>query len=274
MRAVTFLIMVLTGLQPAISQETAGTIQGRVTHALTAEGIPEATIEVCALSSERPYAAAFDPFNGRLPSRDKVAEIRISTATATVEAKDKTGDIVFSSAPDCKIQRSVVTDNQGRFTIKDLPFQKYELNARREGHVTPLTADASSVPSNPNATLYSGKPNAEVSFSLVRSATIGGQIFNEMGRSMSNVRVRAVRKSGIAAGPTIIARESDDRGQYRLFGLPPGEYFIVASAGKAEQGVAPVDHFYRDAASIANATSITVRESEEILKIDFILRAR
>src|SRR5688572_4886791 len=181
MRAVTFLIMVLTGLQPAISQETAGTIQGRVTHALTAEGIPEATIEVCALSSEGPYAAAFDPFNGRLPSRDRVAEIRISTATAAVEAKDKTGDIVFSSAPDCKVQRSVVTDDQGRFTIKDLPFQKYGLNARREGYVTPLPADANSLPSNPNAILNAGKPNADLSFSLVRSATIAGHILDETG---------------------------------------------------------------------------------------------
>lgn len=83
------------------------------------------------------------------------------------------------------------------------------------------------------------------------------------------------------------ARSTDDRGEYRLFGLPPGEYYVGvgvevfhpkadvlnAFRNTALNAALQIPQtFFPNAASMSEAVSVTVREGEEVTGIDIVTR--
>jgi hypothetical protein len=83
------------------------------------------------------------------------------------------------------------------------------------------------------------KPNAalEVHFSLRRSLAIEGRVATEDGDPLAGVLVSLERLDRRASRPAV---ETDDRGYYRQFGLPPGRYRLcVAPAATAAIKGAP-----------------------------------
>src|ERR1700758_4595690 len=94
----------------------------------------------------------------------------------------------------------------------------------------------------PLFSLHSGEKVTDVLFRLIAAAVITGRITNEDGDGMERVQVVALRR------PTqeeteeedelprrhktqmqpVASAESDDRGQYRIFDLKPGEYYLRA----------------------------------------------
>jgi hypothetical protein len=78
-------------------------------------------------------------------------------------------------------------------------------------------------------------------FRLVRGAVITGRIVDESGEPMAKIAVMALRKVSAEEmgdwGPRTRKEEvmpssaamTDDRGEYRIFGLKPGEYYVKAS---------------------------------------------
>jgi protocatechuate 3,4-dioxygenase beta subunit len=82
-------------------------------------------------------------------------------------------------------------------------------------------------------TLEAGKSQT-LNLTMLPTGVISGQILNEDGEPMPNVSVAAMRY-----GYTIMGRHlaqaanasSDDQGQFRLFGLQPGSYLVLANPG-------------------------------------------
>ena len=127
--------------------------------------------------------------------------------------------------------RSAITDDAGRFAFDGLPDGRFTVTAtkaawlpasygaRRPGRVgTPVAVNAA-------------QP-VEVTIRMSRGAVIAGVIRDGRGLPAAGVQVGAInaRSFGDAISPAI-ARDSqltDDRGGYRLYGLPPGDYVVVA----------------------------------------------
>jgi protocatechuate 3,4-dioxygenase beta subunit len=63
-----------------------------------------------------------------------------------------------------------------------------------------------------------------------RTLAIAGTVLNDAGEPLANVRVQARRivRGRALSGPT--ARTTDDRGAFRIFGLPPGRYRVCTQA--------------------------------------------
>ncbi len=124
------------------------------------------------------------------------------------------------------------TDDQGRFTIADVPAGDYMLTARRPGYADRRYGQVRpSSPSRP-VTVADGATVGPLDFTLQRGGVITGRVMDEEGEPAERVQVRVVRQQRLGAQvryvPTNMGDTTDDLGQYRLYGLPPGEYLVVA----------------------------------------------
>jgi len=132
------------------------------------------------------------------------------------------------------------SDSDGHFLLKDVPPGRYRFFASHTGFVEQhYQAEAGGA--GPLFSLRPGEKVGDVLFRLVAAAVITGRISNEDGEPMQNIQVVALRRPNEdetededtpvqqkIQTEAVAAAESDDRGQYRIFGLKPGEYFVRA----------------------------------------------
>ena len=141
--------------------------------------------------------------------------------------------------------RSALTDVEGRYAFSDLPAGAYTVTANGGQHragylsmgygaVRPdgSFANASSRPRQ--ITLDAGQRRDDIDIRLQRAAAITGQVFDASGEPVSRISVRAMRMlRGQRPSNTGMAM-TDDLGQYRIFGLAPGEYVVSADSRNGE----------------------------------------
>lgn len=180
------------------------------------------------------------PAPPQAPARDarKVATGtgRISgvVVTSDREARPLRRARVTIFAPEIVSPRTAVTDDRGAFSVTDLPAGKYTLNVAKEVYA-PMAYGASR-PGRPGTSiaLADGQHVSGLSIQLQRGAVITGTVLDHTGHPPQYVYVRAARYQFINGERRLVPAGGtggmvDDRGIYRVFGLPAGEYIIVAT---------------------------------------------
>ncbi len=109
--------------------------------------------------------------------------------------------------------RTVSTDAAGRFAFRGLAAGSYRLVAQHDAFVR---ADARIV------TIAEGQAG-DVLVPMVPTGAITGHVVDEYGEPVADVYVRAALKDATFETTT------NDLGEYRLFGLPPGAYIVSAA---------------------------------------------
>jgi len=153
-------------------------------------------------------------------------------------------------------RHSTTTDEEGNFRFADLSTRTYTISVfgSRE-YVQPPTITGSG-----ERRYY--RPGENVQIALIRGGVITGRVTNAAGEPVIGIQVLAIRVREADGWPTGISggslqRLTDDRGVYRIYGLQPGGYIVVAnsntnySGGGAYYGEAPTYHpsSTRDAAA-------------------------
>src|SRR5262245_4441895 len=140
-------------------------------------------------------------------------------ASATVE---------LQVAADSSTLRLTTTDDDGRFFFSRIPAGSYKVLVRRSGYVSTQYGQRSINRPGQILVLASGQ-NADVRVAMTATGAISGRILWKEGKPMANARVIAMKASYQENRRVLTAaREtvSSDTGEYRLFGLPPGQYFV------------------------------------------------
>lgn len=127
-----------------------------------------------------------------------------------------------------------VTDDAGRFTFTRLPAGSFVVSASRPGYVT--TYYGSKRPGRgPSVPVgLSAGQRLSVSLTMLRGAAIAGTVTDPFGHPAPQVTVRAI-SPGVVAPPSQGSQvpagsaTTDDRGMFRIYGLPPGDYLVSAS---------------------------------------------
>jgi protocatechuate 3,4-dioxygenase beta subunit len=184
---------------------------------------------------------------------------------------------------------SVITDAAGRFTLKGIEPGRYKLNVSRAGFVSQEYGQRK--PDDPGAilTLRPAQEMNDLLFRLIPSAVIAGRILDEDGEPLASVMVSASRQvysEGKRSFSTSAQVSTNDLGEYRLFGLAPGRYFVSAvyphwgrfggsgedsDRSEAEQqGYAKM--YYPGTPDRAKATPITIKSGEEIPSMEILMR--
>ena len=128
--------------------------------------------------------------------------------------------------------RSVITDDAGQFVFAKLPAGTYSVTAKKPAYLP--TEFGSTKPGRAGAKLPLGVGEKRaIGLTIFKGGAIAGSLRDEMGRpvagaSVSAIDARAARDPNSSVSPETVS--SDDRGEYRIFGLMPGDYVIVASA--------------------------------------------
>jgi hypothetical protein len=169
------------------------------------------------------------------------------------------------------VSRSTGTDEDGRFHIDDLAPGSYTIIATTPGYVPAVEPD--------EEPRY--RVGDSVTLRFTKGGVITGTITNSLGEPVIGVRVTAIRvRDGLGrqvrqATPGS-ARQTDDRGVYRLFGLSSGSYVVLAGGaspnsfyGSAFDGDAST--FYPSTTRDA-AAEVQVRTGEEMSGIDIRYR--
>ena len=177
------------------------------------------------------------------PSSQKEPKPLCSVAGRVVGSADgkplKSARVVLNSEdPETKPSIfAVSTDPDGRFVIKDVPPGQYVFFAMRDGFLTERFHPQNSQDDVP-LSLKPGQAFTDILFRMRTPGVITGKVINDDGEPMDRILVRALRKPNedeveegrsekLVLVPAGGAR-TDDRGQYRIYGLKPGEYYVEA----------------------------------------------
>jgi hypothetical protein len=125
-----------------------------------------------------------------------------------------------------------VTDASGHFTLESIQPGNYRLYVERDGYVDQQYGQVS--PSRPGTVLVlaPGQQVEDLVISLVPTGTIAGRVFDEDGEPVVHANVRALRyvyQDGEKILTEVQQIQTNDLGEYRLFWLDPGEYFVSAT---------------------------------------------
>lgn len=117
---------------------------------------------------------------------------------------------------------SAASDATGRFTIEDVIPGQYTVQAEREGFFQP----------EPLTVRVAANQASQLTVPVSSAATISGRIRDAAGRPQTNVDVVAyalVYNNGYPTLQPRITKQVNDKGEYRLFWLQPGEYYLAAA---------------------------------------------
>ena len=170
------------------------------------------------------------------------------------------------------------TDAEGRYQVTNLPPGRYIIVSASKAFVASNGSTRNEEPTL--VTMDAGESRENVDFSLVRGGVITGQVIDSEGRPVIAHSVRALQVSVGPDGQTRFQnrrgefgeRSTDDRGVYRMYGLPPGRY--VLSAGGEEDFFSATRYprtFYPDAPDESQAKIIEVSAGKEVTDINIRL---
>jgi hypothetical protein len=129
--------------------------------------------------------------------------------------------------------RGVLTDDQGVFDLTELPAGRYTLTVSKSGFVSLSYGQRRPLQAGTPLQLADGQQLKGIAFQLPRGSVIGGRVLDEDGEAMPGVAVRVMRYQYLQGARRLTpagAGQTDDKGQYRVWGLMPGDYYVNATA--------------------------------------------
>lgn len=250
-----------------------------------------------ALSAQRPGPQPGAPADARrqTPARAAAAREEIKGSAIIrgfVVAADNGQPLrraqVRLTSPETRESRLATTDSQGRFEARELAAGRYTITASKGGFVPlPYGQRRPSEQGTP-IDIGDGQVMERLVIALPRGSVISGRITDEFGEPMANAIVSAVRygyaggtRRATPAGGQNASDTTDDLGQFRLFGLSPGEYYVSAAfrmgGGEVTDPAQDVTGlaltYYPGASSIAEAERVSVGIGQEMMNVSFALIA-
>ena len=179
-----------------------------------------------------PLAHAQQPRDGRPPAA-------ATAMIAGVVVDDQEGRPlrrarVTLSGAEIEWARTVITADDGTFAFDGLPPGGYTLSGAKDGYV-PTAYGASGI-GRPGRRVYTNTPDTgRLHLRLPRGGVITGTVLGPDGEPAPNVGVSIlVSRFNPSRGERELIRVqsafsmTDDRGVYRIFGLPAGSYLVTA----------------------------------------------
>jgi hypothetical protein len=199
-----------------------------------------------AVASEGRQVQVLEPAPARPTERQRPA---VDPLTASIQGRVVTAD---SSAPIRRaevramstsgVNRLGVTDGEGRFELRDMPAGQFRLIVSKSGFVTLTYGQRRPFEASVPIDLKQGQ-QFTANLALPRAGAIAGRVYDDAGEPLADVRVQALR-SRMTEGrrrlePAGAADTTDDTGSYRLYGLPPGDYYVSASPPRRQLPLPP-----------------------------------
>lgn len=206
-------------------------------------------------------------------------------------------------------ERTGMTNGSGEFQIKDVPAGSYFVMVDAAGIITPLSLidleeaiseklNIDEIKKHFDEVVVDGTNDQTIKVRARRGGAISGKVTYADGDPAINVRVSVMRKKDGRMARFItnlnqsafFGIQTDDRGMYRVAGLPPGEYFVSAAetvdhtdgrGGREDYmgmgmfgGSSLVVTYYQGTTKASSATALQVDPGQEHNEINISLVER
>jgi len=126
----------------------------------------------------------------------------------------------------------ITTDKDGRFSFGNLEPGTYRVQAAAQGFVARSFGQQDAMGTGTPILLAPGQVLRNTTISLTSDGTIRGRVSDENGVPVVNTPVHVFQKLGTSSEAFVRATtRTDDRGEYRLYGLRPGSYYLGVGDG-------------------------------------------
>jgi hypothetical protein len=174
-----------------------------------------------------------------------------------------------------------ITDDEGRYRLSSLPPGQWRVSVSKGGYFTWEVGQRRPFEAPPPIDL-AARERVVADVPLSRGGVITGRVSDDTGEPLAGLRVRVYRarmSQGYRRLEAVAAADAtDDTGAYRIYGLPPGDYFVAASLRLAppdsvvQTTYAPT--YYPGTGDIAEAQRIRVTLGSETNAIFPLLPVR
>ena len=177
-------------------------------------------------------------------------------------------------------QRVVSTSGTGEFMLVDLPATAYSLHASALGYVGRQFGQRHALGAGVPIALRTGETRRGVDVALRPGGEITGRVTTENGRPLALAEVEALRpqlENNLRVLIPVGRAESNERGEFRIVGLPPGHYYIAAidPADPGTEDAAGRIHwamtFFPGTASAAATKRVRLESGATLTNVDFPL---
>jgi protocatechuate 3,4-dioxygenase beta subunit len=163
-------------------------------------------------------------------------------AGASVQLKIESPDEQLQSSElraRAQFHRTATSDGSGRFIFENAAAGQYRLIATYEGggYVPVEYGQRSPTGQGIPFEIAAGQKMTGIQLAMSPTGSISGRVYDRNGEPLGKAQVLALRpvyKNGRRTMTIVQSVESDDRGEYRLYWLAPGRYFVGARPDVAE----------------------------------------
>jgi protocatechuate 3,4-dioxygenase beta subunit len=205
----------------------------------------------------------------------KKVEVALSSESQDIHPRPRTG----------------LTDANGAFSLDHVVPGRYYLAVSREGYLTQQYGQKQDNGEDFGAvlSLTAGQKITDLIFRLQKTAVITGRVVDEDGDPIIRASVEVLRRrmvNGSRRFEPMGSETTDDQGVYRIFGLPPGHYFVRVnpsgpkgsfrmSTDDDEQPPDPKsaypETYFPGTTDSSRASVLDVKAGDEIPRIDFFI---
>ncbi len=229
------------------------------------------------------------------PNGQPPRDVRPAAGRSTIRGRVLTVDTgqpmrratVRITATELRVPRGTLTDADGRYEFRELPAGRYSINASKTAFID--WSYGQTQPSSPGKPLVLADNQVadNIDIGLPRGAVITGRITDELGEPVPNTNVMLVRQQFRQGQRRFVfsggGTQTNDIGEYRIFGVAPGQYYVsarfqqgplqningVGQSAEGRIGYAPT--FYPGTAEATSAQRITVSLAQTISEINIAM---
>jgi len=222
------------------------------------------------------------------PARDTSQTARTGTATlrGRVVAAD-TGQPLRKAqvrivAPDIRENRMTSTDGDGKYEFKEVVPGRYTVSASKGSYVSLQYGQQRPFEPGKPLEILDRQLVEKVDFALPHGAIITGRVIDEFGEPLPDAMVMVQRYQNFNGQRRLVPAgrngTTNDIGEFRIFAIPPGQYYLSATLRSMNgpltdsddrSGYAPT--YFPGTTSIAEAHKITVALGQQLSDVNMAL---
>jgi protocatechuate 3,4-dioxygenase beta subunit len=246
-----------------------------------------ALLLAASISSAQPQQPPPQPSPFQTPPRDNAQAQPAGSATLrghvvaaeTGQALRKAQVRIFS--PELRENRLATADGDGRYEFKEVKPGRYTVTASKGSYVALQYGQTRAFESGKPLEILANQTLDKVDFALPRGGIVTGRVLDEFGEPLPDTMVSMQRYQNVNGQRRLVPAGrpamTNDIGEYRLFAIPPGQYYLSATlrpmGGMADtddrSGYSPT--YFPGTSNVAEAQRVTVGIGQTISDMNMAL---
>ena len=211
--------------------------------------------------------------------QDSTATVTGTVTDAKTSQSIRGAQIVFTQISGGGSRQQTTSDAEGHFSISGLQPGNYRVFIQARGYIPKIYGSTNQPSSGPAISAKAGQHLSDLAFALKQMGIIHGRVVNSDGDPMVRCAVQALQVNARRNQPRgMSGGQTDDRGEYRIFDLVPGDYYVIAncqgaggmsmplgaSGDPAIEELSYVPMYYPGVPSLKEASVVSIHSADEM----------